>query len=74
MLARMKARREQRLAVRGPLDPALLATITANAEALHRAFFSAGPPCIPDHGVPVFCHGCAYDAEHDPPVRPTDAG
>lgn len=61
MLARMRARRERRLAIRGPLDPGMLATIAANAGALYRQFAPAGPPCIPDHGVPVWCPGCAYD-------------
>lgn len=57
--ARMLARREQRLVPRGPLDPATIVTITANAGTLYRQF--AGLPCIPDHGVPVWCPGCAYD-------------
>jgi hypothetical protein len=59
--ARMLARREERLAVRGPLDPGTIATVTASAGALYRQFAPAGPPCIPDHGVPVWCPGCAYE-------------
>lgn len=72
MLARMKARRERRLAVRGPLDPSTLATITANAGALYRQFLTAGPLCIPNHGVAVWCPGCAYDPSARPRRTPMD--
>jgi hypothetical protein len=43
----MRARREARLAVRGPFDPSMIATITANAGQLYRQF-APGPPRIPD--------------------------
>lgn len=43
ILARMKARRAERLTVRGPLDPATIATITASAGALYRQFAPLTP-------------------------------
>lgn len=44
-LERMQERRAQRLVPRGPLDPATIATITANASALYRQF--APEPSVP---------------------------
>lgn len=67
ILARMKARRAERLVpkVAPVADPRTFVTLTANtgsaSETMRAALDRLGPPCIPDHGSGGWCPGCAYD-------------